>query len=81
MRLSAYESCHSLVLLCLLVRSCQAFKNDATEVLFPQGSASAPEVQSNVSLNRARSGGRGAGGAERDRGGEWRDAPEDAALC
>ncbi|XP_026226149.1 sclerostin domain-containing protein 1a [Anabas testudineus] len=68
MHLSAYESCHSLVILCILVKSCQAFKNDATEVLFSHGSAPVPEVQSNVSLNRARTGGRGAGGAEHHRG-------------
>ena len=79
MHLSAQESCHSLVLLCILLRSCQAIKNDATELLFPHSSASAgasasspaPEAQSNVSLNRARTGGRGAGGAAQERGGEW----------
>ncbi|KAF3692352.1 Sclerostin domain-containing protein 1 Ectodermal BMP inhibitor [Channa argus] len=68
MHLSAHESCHSLVLLCMLLRSCQAFKNDATEVLFTQGNAPVPEVQSNVTLNRARTGGRGASGTEQDRG-------------
>ncbi|XP_067456721.1 sclerostin domain-containing protein 1a [Thunnus thynnus] len=68
MHLSAHESCHSLVLLCILMRSCQAFKNDATELLFSQVTAPVPEVQSNVSLNRARTGGRGAGNAAHDRG-------------
>lgn len=65
MHLGAYESCHSLVVLCILLRSCQAFKNDATELLFSHVSAPVvAEVQSNVTLNRARNGGRGAGGAE-----------------
>ncbi|XP_061574547.1 sclerostin domain-containing protein 1a [Cololabis saira] len=57
----------SLLLLCILLRSCQAFNNDATELLFPHGSVQGPEQgpepQSNVSLNRARSGGRGVGPA------------------
>uniref|UniRef100_A0A3Q3VQQ1 Sclerostin domain-containing protein 1 n=1 Tax=Mola mola TaxID=94237 RepID=A0A3Q3VQQ1_MOLML len=68
MHLSAYESCHSLLVLCILLRSCQAFKNDATELLFSRVSAPVPELQSNVTLNRARNGGRGAGGATLDRG-------------
>lgn len=74
MYLSAHDSCHSLVVLCILLRSCQAFKNDATELLFSHVSAPAPqpEVQSNVTLNRARNGGRGGGEAAeaRGRGGE-----------
>ncbi|XP_028985525.1 sclerostin domain-containing protein 1a [Betta splendens] len=68
MHLCAYASCRSAVLLCILVRSCQAFGNDATEVVLSHGSAPAPEVQGNVSLNRARAGGRGVGRAEHDRG-------------
>ncbi|KAM9852555.1 sclerostin domain-containing protein 1a [Aulostomus maculatus] len=68
MHLSAHEWCHAVVLLCILPRSCQAFKNDATELLFSHVSAPVPEVQSNVSLNRARSGGRAAAGAAHDRG-------------
>lgn len=72
MHLGAYESCHSLVVLCILLRSCQAFKNDATELLFSHVSAPVPEVQSNMTLNRARNGGREAGGAAHERGGEWR---------
>ncbi|XP_028281671.1 sclerostin domain-containing protein 1a [Parambassis ranga] len=64
MHLSAHESCHSFFLICILLRSCcQAFKNDATELLFTHVSAPAPELQSNVSLNRARNGGRGAASA------------------
>ncbi|XP_054636991.1 sclerostin domain-containing protein 1a [Dunckerocampus dactyliophorus] len=65
------ESCHSLVLLCILLRSSgHALKNDATEVLSPHASAPVAGAQhSNVSLNRARSGGRAlaAAGAEHDR--------------
>ncbi|XP_069576804.1 sclerostin domain-containing protein 1a [Brachyistius frenatus] len=72
MHLGARDSCHSLLLVCVLLRSCQTFKNDATELLFSHVSAPVPapvpEVQSNVSLNRARTGGRGAGGATHDRG-------------
>ncbi|XP_053170890.1 sclerostin domain-containing protein 1a [Scomber japonicus] len=68
MHLSAHESCHSLVLLCILLRSCQGVKNDATELLFSHVTAAVPEVQSNVSLNRARTGGRGAGNTAQDRG-------------
>ncbi|XP_071385607.1 sclerostin domain-containing protein 1-like isoform X1 [Centroberyx affinis] len=69
MHLSAYESCHFLFLFCILLRSCQAFKNDATEMLYPHVSAPVQEPQSNVSMNRARNGGRGAGGAAaQDRG-------------
>ncbi|KAM4581414.1 sclerostin domain-containing protein 1a [Odontesthes bonariensis] len=68
MRLNTRESCHSLFLFCILLRSCQAFKNDATEQLFSHVSEPVQEVQSNVSLNRARSGGRGAGNAAQDRG-------------
>ncbi|KAM9724483.1 sclerostin domain-containing protein 1a [Menidia menidia] len=75
MHLSAHESCHSLLLLCILLRSCQALKNDATEMLtFPRGGAPpppGPDAHSNASPNRARNGGRGAvsgaGGAP-DRG-------------
>ncbi|XP_047454948.1 sclerostin domain-containing protein 1a [Mugil cephalus] len=63
MHLNAHESCHCLFLFCILLRSCQAFKNDATELLFSQANAPVQEVQSNVSLNRARTGGRGAGGS------------------
>ncbi|XP_037532624.1 sclerostin domain-containing protein 1a [Nematolebias whitei] len=62
MRLSAHEPCQSIFLLCILLRSCQAFTNDATELLFPHASPPVPEPLSNASLNRARSGGRAAGG-------------------
>ncbi|XP_020513504.1 sclerostin domain-containing protein 1a [Labrus bergylta] len=67
MHLSAYESCHSLVVLFILLRSCQALKNDATELLFSHVSAPAPEVQSNATLNRARNGGRGASSGAHER--------------
>ncbi|XP_033958946.1 sclerostin domain-containing protein 1a [Pseudochaenichthys georgianus] len=69
MHLSAYEtSCHSLVVLCILLRNCHALQNDATELLLSHVSAPVPEVQSNVTLNRARTGGRGAGSSGQDRG-------------
>ncbi|XP_058503917.1 sclerostin domain-containing protein 1a [Solea solea] len=59
---------HTLLLLCLLLRSCQSLKNDATELLFPHVTAPLSEQpHSNVSLNRARTGGRGASGAAHDR--------------
>lgn len=61
MHLSGHDG---LLLLGLLLRSCLAFTNDATERLFPQSSASNPgELQARESLNRARSGGRGSGRA------------------
>ncbi|MEQ2193865.1 hypothetical protein XENOCAPTIV_016450 [Xenoophorus captivus] len=63
MHLRAHASCRSLLLLCILLRSCQAVKNDATERMFSHVSpAPVAELQSNASLNRARSGGRGQGG-------------------
>ncbi|XP_013874475.1 sclerostin domain-containing protein 1a [Austrofundulus limnaeus] len=71
MRLRAHDPFRSLFLLCILLRSCQAFKNDATELLFSHVSPPVPvpePAQSNVSLNRARSGGRGAGTGAQDRG-------------
>ncbi|XP_068426625.1 sclerostin domain-containing protein 1a isoform X1 [Clinocottus analis] len=69
MHLSACESCHSLVVLCILLRSCQGFRNDATEMLFSRVTAPVPpEVQSNVTLNRARTGGRAAAGGAPNRG-------------
>ncbi|XP_029928427.1 sclerostin domain-containing protein 1a isoform X2 [Myripristis murdjan] len=67
MHLGAHESCHALFLFSILLRSCQAFKNDATEMLYSHVSAPVQEAQSNVSLNRARNGGRVAGGAAHDR--------------
>ncbi|XP_034030225.1 sclerostin domain-containing protein 1a [Thalassophryne amazonica] len=72
MHLSAHESCHAVfLLLCILLKSSQAFKNDATELLFTRVSVPVREAPSNASLNRARSGGRGAGAggaAAHDRG-------------
>ncbi|KAM9310705.1 sclerostin domain-containing protein 1a [Pholidichthys leucotaenia] len=67
--LSPQELFHSLLLFCILLRSCQTFKNDATELLVSHVGAPAPETHGNVSLNRARTGGRGgAGGPVQDRG-------------
>ncbi|CAJ1062915.1 sclerostin domain-containing protein 1a [Xyrichtys novacula] len=68
MHLSAYDACHSLLVLFILVRSCQSLKNDATELLFSHVSVPVPEIQSNVTLNRARNGGRGASSAAHERG-------------
>ncbi|XP_030013492.1 sclerostin domain-containing protein 1a [Sphaeramia orbicularis] len=62
MHLSVHDSCHSLVLLCILFRSSQAFKNDATELLFSHVNAPEPVLQRNMSLNRARTAGKGASG-------------------
>lgn len=68
MRLNGHDI---LLFLCVLLRSCSAFNNDATE-LFPRGGSSSspgPELQGNTSLhNRARTGGRGGGGGTDDRG-------------
>lgn len=73
MRLSAHEPCRALLLLLVLLRTCRAFTNDATELLLPHVSPPVPEPSSNASLNRARSGGRAAGGGgAQDGGGEWR---------
>ncbi|KAM9783026.1 sclerostin domain-containing protein 1a [Neosynchiropus ocellatus] len=58
----------TLVLLCLLLRNSLSFKNDGTELLLSHVSATVPEPQSNVSLNRARTGGRAAAGPAHDRG-------------
>lgn len=69
-----HASCRSLLLLCVLLRSCQAVENDATERVFSHVSpAPAVELHSNASLNSARTGGRGQGGgaAAQERGGEW----------
>ncbi|XP_028326840.1 sclerostin domain-containing protein 1a [Gouania willdenowi] len=57
----------TLVLLCVLLRSCHSFKNDATELLFTRVTAAAPDVTSSESQNRARSGGRAASGGSHDR--------------
>ncbi|KAM3873662.1 sclerostin domain-containing protein 1a [Diretmus argenteus] len=71
MHLRAYESCHCFFFLfCILLRSCQSFKNDATEILYSHVSAPVQDVPSNVSLNRARNGGRGAESTAHDRSAE-----------
>ncbi|XP_004078458.1 sclerostin domain-containing protein 1 [Oryzias latipes] len=69
MQLSAQESRRALFFFCVLLRSCHTYKNDATERLFTHAGAPVPvtELQSNASLNRARAGGRGAGGSAHDR--------------
>lgn len=73
MQLSAQESRRALFFFfCVLLRSCHTYKNDATERLFTHAGAPVPlmELQSNASLNRARAGGRGAGGSAHDRAGK-----------
>lgn len=75
MQVRAHESCRSLIFILafILLRSCQAVKNDATERMFSHVSdAPVAESQSNASLNRARTGGRGqgSGAAQNERGGE-----------
>ncbi|XP_055076352.1 sclerostin domain-containing protein 1b [Paramisgurnus dabryanus] len=47
-----------LFLLCFLMKSCHAFKNDATEVFDGRALSSSHETPNNASLNRARNGGR-----------------------
>lgn len=71
MHLSAWESCHMVFLFCILLRNCQAFKNDATEILYSHVSTPLQDAPSNVSLNRARNGGRGAGNTAHERAGEY----------
>lgn len=72
MHLSAYKLCHLVFLFCILVRSCQAFKNDATEIIYSHVGTPVQDAPSNASLNRARNGGRGAGNtAGNDRVGEY----------
>ncbi|KAL8165257.1 UNVERIFIED_CONTAM: hypothetical protein K2H54_037119 [Gekko kuhli] len=47
---------------CLLLKSCLAFKNDATEILYSQVVKAIPAIpSSNSTLNQARNGGRHAG--------------------
>ena len=72
MHLNAFESCNFLFVFSILLRSCQAFKNDATEILYSHVSAPVQDAPtaSNVSLNRARNGGRGVGNTAHDRAGE-----------
>ncbi|XP_028835818.1 sclerostin domain-containing protein 1a [Denticeps clupeoides] len=57
-----------LLLLCVIPRSRAALKNDATEILGPHVVGPAAEPPANVSLNRARTGGRGSFGAAHDGG-------------
>ncbi|XP_042632767.1 sclerostin domain-containing protein 1b isoform X1 [Cyprinus carpio] len=47
-----------LFLLCFLIKSCHAFKNDATEEFNGHMGASPHQTPNNASLNRARNGGR-----------------------
>ncbi|XP_015277070.1 PREDICTED: sclerostin domain-containing protein 1 [Gekko japonicus] len=52
----------AFLLACLLLKSCLAFKNDATEILYSQVAKAIPAIpSSNSTLNQARNGGRHAG--------------------
>ncbi|KAG7469632.1 hypothetical protein MATL_G00130950 [Megalops atlanticus] len=67
MHLNTCESCHFLFLFCILLKSCQTFKNDATEILYTHVDNPVQETPSNISLNRARNGGRGFGNTASER--------------
>ncbi|KAJ8354514.1 hypothetical protein SKAU_G00220810 [Synaphobranchus kaupii] len=67
MHLNICRACHFLFLFCILLKSCQMFKNDATEVLYSHVVNPVHEIPSNVSLNRARNGGRSIGNAAQER--------------
>ncbi|KAM6958712.1 sclerostin domain-containing protein 1b [Aplochiton taeniatus] len=56
------------ILIYLLIRSCQAVKNDATETLNAQLFDSTQETLNNASLNQARNGGRRLGSTVRQEG-------------
>lgn len=65
MRFNACQSCRLIFILCFLMRSCQTLKNDHTEILYSL--MATPVTLSNLSLNRARNGEKGAGvGVERN---------------
>ncbi|XP_005997597.1 sclerostin domain-containing protein 1a [Latimeria chalumnae] len=50
--------CQFFVLACILLKSCLAFKNDATEILYSHVAKPVSENPSNTTLNQARNGGR-----------------------
>lgn len=70
-QINIQDSCLCLFLVFLLLKGCQTLQNDATEVIFTHVDAPLREPHSNVSINRARIGGRGATEAALDRDGEW----------
>ncbi|XP_029444872.1 sclerostin domain-containing protein 1 isoform X2 [Rhinatrema bivittatum] len=65
MLLPAIQCC-VVFLACILAKSCWAFKNDATEILYSQVVKAEPASPSNSSLNQARNGGRSPDGAAQD---------------
>lgn len=54
----------------MLLKSCQTFKNDATEMLYSHVPNPVEETPSNISLNRAINGGRSLGNTAQERSGE-----------
>ncbi|MBN3285933.1 SOSD1 protein, partial [Polyodon spathula] len=50
--------CHILILVCVLLINCLAFKNDATEIKYPRVVNPVQENSNNDTLNQARNGGR-----------------------
>ncbi|XP_061119478.1 sclerostin domain-containing protein 1a [Conger conger] len=67
MHLNIRRACHFFFFSCLLLKTCQTFKNDATEVLYSHVVNPVQETPSNVSLNRARNGGRSVGNTGQER--------------
>ncbi|XP_056613303.1 sclerostin domain-containing protein 1a [Triplophysa dalaica] len=59
MHFNAPESCNFMFLFCFLLRSGLTLKNDATEMFYSHVVSPVEDAQSNASLNRARTGGRG----------------------
>lgn len=71
MRVHKDESRNLLFLLCFLMKTSAAIKNDATEIVYPHTAEDPGEEPADeAALNRARGGGRGSESAARDRAGE-----------
>ncbi|GAA6088860.1 sclerostin domain-containing protein 1a [Tachysurus ichikawai] len=71
MRVHKDESRNLLFLLCFLMKTGAAMKNDATEIVYPHTMEDPGEEPADeAALNRARGGGRGSENAARDRTGE-----------
>lgn len=81
MRVNKDESRSLLFLLCFLMKTGAAMKNDATEIVYPY-TAEDPEAEpaDEAALNRARGGGRGSESAARDPVGECARASHQCAL-
>jgi len=65
MYINAPESCNFMFLFCFFIRSGLTLKNDATEIFYSHVVSPVEDTQSNASLNRARTGGRGFAAHER----------------